>query len=344
MALERRKTSGAYMYLSRRDPATGRVRKVYLGRGPEADAAAEALATRRKQREADRRALEACRSELEAVDGLMSELVASATVLREAALLIEGYQRVNYGPWRKRRTGAGDGGRRAGMTVAETTPRNGGTTMATDGDREESAQDVLTRVKEWYERAKGGNVALLKGLRSLLESHPDFVQRYGDLARRAERAWIALAAGNDPYFQETIAHSAEAQRAELTRPGASPIEKLLVERVVACGMQVNYFSTTEANALNDGETPKQLQFRAKRLAQAQKMYLAALGALATFQKLTPVPTGAQTPVESTLPARLEDRTSGTSCVWFADASVESESHSDGASQEERERARVRITN
>lgn len=106
MALERRKTSGTYMYLSRRDPATGRVRKIYLGRGPEADAAAEALATRRKQREAERRALETCRSELEAVDDFMSELDAATTVLFEAALSIAGFHRVNHGPWRKRRATA----------------------------------------------------------------------------------------------------------------------------------------------------------------------------------------------------------------------------------------------
>lgn len=177
--------------------------------------------------------------------------------------------------------------------------------MATEGNREqETPQEVLTRIKECCERAKGGNPALLKRLRELLDGHPEFVRHYGDLARRAERAWIALAAGNDPYFQETLARSAEAQRAELTRPGASSIEKLLVERIIACSLQMNYFSTTEANSLNDRETPRQLQFRSKRLAQAQKMYLAAVSALVAYQKLMPVPAGVQTlPTRTTVPTQ-----------------------------------------
>lgn len=91
------------------------------------------------------------------------------------------------------------------------------------------------------------------------------------------------------YLRETATRAAEAQRAELTRSGAGPIEKLLVERVVACWLQTNYFSAHEADRLGAGDAFRQLQFHAKRLEQAQRMYLAALGALLTFQKLTPVP-------------------------------------------------------
>lgn len=106
MAFESRKESGVYMYLSRRDSSTGRVKKVYLGRGPKADAAAMELAARRRQREADRQALEAARAELKAVDTLMHELNEAATVLLEATLSAAGFHRVNYGPWRKRRATA----------------------------------------------------------------------------------------------------------------------------------------------------------------------------------------------------------------------------------------------
>jgi len=230
------------MYLSRRDPATGRVKKIYLGRGPKAEAAAETLAARRKQRAVDRRAVEIAESQVRVADDLTTALDEAAALLLEAVLLVAGFHRVNYGPWRKRRGNRDHGGRPAGANDGfGTITQERGTNMTTDGNGEqESAPEVLARIKETVDRAKGGNVALLQRLRGLLDSHPDFVRHYGDLARRAERAWIALSAGNDVYFEETLARSAESQRAELTRPGAQPIEKLLVEQVVSCGLQMNW--------------------------------------------------------------------------------------------------------
>ncbi|QJW94611.1 hypothetical protein [Frigoriglobus tundricola] len=104
MAFETRKVGGTkYLYLSERDPATGKVRKRYVGTGPKADAAAAALEARRKRRADERLAVERVRSELGAVDALMAELDAGATLVMEAALYAAGYHRPNYGPWRKRR-------------------------------------------------------------------------------------------------------------------------------------------------------------------------------------------------------------------------------------------------
>lgn len=104
MAFEVRKTGGnAYFYLSRRAPATGKVKKVYVGRGPKADAAATALDARRQQRIDERLAIERLEAGLRAVDALMAELDEAATTLLEATLLAAGYGRRNYGPWRKRR-------------------------------------------------------------------------------------------------------------------------------------------------------------------------------------------------------------------------------------------------
>jgi hypothetical protein len=108
MAFEKRSTPGrAYLYLSRRDPATGKVRKVYIGLGRRAEAEARNLALRRKQREDDKLAITARRAELLAVDELMEELDGAAAVLLEAALLAAGFHRPNFGPWRKRRIANG---------------------------------------------------------------------------------------------------------------------------------------------------------------------------------------------------------------------------------------------
>jgi hypothetical protein len=104
MAFETRRPGGTgYFYLSRRDPATGKIQKVYVGRGAKADAAAKALDERRKRRADERLAVERRRAELQAVDGVMAELERAATTLMEAALYAAGFHRSNYSKWRRRR-------------------------------------------------------------------------------------------------------------------------------------------------------------------------------------------------------------------------------------------------
>jgi hypothetical protein len=170
-------------------------------------------------------------------------------------------------------------------------------------DNREHQPDRWDELCETVAKARAGDASALPRLRELLDEYPNLVRHYGDLARQAEGAWVALATGSNLYLRETVARAAEARRAELTRPGAQPVEKLLVERVVACFLQLNYFSATEANSLLAGDTCRQLRYHAKRVEQAQRMYLAALGALVTFQKLTPHP-GACVAVLA--PAAVED--------------------------------------
>ena len=98
MGCERRGQSGiSYLSLSRRN-AAGRVVKHYLGRGPQAQEAALALA----RRAAERQALSLARAHLAAPEAATAALHAAGALL-EAALLAASYRRHNYGPWRMRR-------------------------------------------------------------------------------------------------------------------------------------------------------------------------------------------------------------------------------------------------
>lgn len=103
MAFEKRRSAGSYFYLSVRDPATGKVKKQYLGRGREATDAARALARRKRLREADLRAVRADQDSLRGIDRLTAELDAAAVLMMEAVLLAGGWHRENYGAWRRRR-------------------------------------------------------------------------------------------------------------------------------------------------------------------------------------------------------------------------------------------------
>jgi hypothetical protein len=103
MGWERRGKKGAhFFYLARRTP-DGRVAKEYFGRGERAHAAAAAIASAQAQRQADRQALLEEAARLAAVDSQTGELVEVAHLLFEAALLANGFHRLNFGKWRKQR-------------------------------------------------------------------------------------------------------------------------------------------------------------------------------------------------------------------------------------------------
>jgi hypothetical protein len=152
------------------------------------------------------------------------------------------------------------------------------------------APEVLDEIKAVVVRAKKGDVSVLPHLRELLAEHPALWQRYGDLAAKAESAWADLAAGPDLHLRESLVRRAEALREELAGPAPSPVERLLVERVVATWVQLHYFDVIEAQALNTDEKPRLASFRAKRQEQAHRMYLTSLAALTTLRKLLPTAT------------------------------------------------------
>lgn len=216
--------------------------------------------------------------------------------------------------------------------------------MATE-DATTPPPDPLAEVREVVARAKAGDMAALPRLRALLDNNPELGRNYGNLGRQAEAAWVSLAAGKNLYLKETAARATEVQRAELTRPGAGPIERLLVERVVACGLQLNYFSATEANALAAGDTPRQLQYHARRLGQAERRYLAALGALTTYQRLVSV-AGEPSEVRHALPCPSRDEPPSSQHVRERlvriEQPVDAGHEGDEAEGDERERLRVGV--
>ena len=100
MAWETRRNGRVYYYRVWRDPATGRVRKQYLGQGPRAEEAARQVAERTARRWRDREQ----RQEDQVLSREIAGVLAQARALTEAALLASGYHRPQRKPWRKRRS------------------------------------------------------------------------------------------------------------------------------------------------------------------------------------------------------------------------------------------------
>jgi hypothetical protein len=93
------------------------------------------------------------------------------------------------------------------------------------------ASAVPDDLRKLVKRAQGGDASTLPVLRQMLDS-PGVVDLLGgDPARQA-------AAGDDLAFKEALARKMQLLRAELAGPSSTALERLLVERVVACWLQV----------------------------------------------------------------------------------------------------------
>jgi hypothetical protein len=138
-------------------------------------------------------------------------------------------------------------------------------------------------LRKLLERAQKGDELTLPVVRKMLEV-PGFVDLCGNLARQAELSLIKAAAGDDLAFKEALIKKMEMLREELAGPSPTPLERLLVERIVACWLQVQDADIRYAHGQKDC-TLEQGEYRQRRMDQAHKRYLSAIKTLATVRKL-----------------------------------------------------------
>jgi len=155
--------------------------------------------------------------------------------------------------------------------------------MSTTTTTASKQDEVLEQLQRLVERAERGDETVLPELRVALDANPWCWQRYGDLAQESMAAWLQLIAGPNLMLHESTRRKAEQLRAELAGPGPSPLERLLVERVVACWLQTNYADAAYAQLKGNG--PAQHTAALRRQNSAQQRYLQAVKALATVRKL-----------------------------------------------------------
>jgi hypothetical protein len=131
--------------------------------------------------------------------------------------------------------------------------------------------------------AQEGNEETVPQLRKLL-ADPDFVNRYGgNLAATAQKVFAKNIAGDNVLLREAVVRKAELLCDELAGPNPSPIERLLVERVVLCWTYLNYLEIIYAE--NVELTPEQGLHRQKVLDRVHGRYLSAIRSLADVRRL-----------------------------------------------------------
>jgi hypothetical protein len=165
-----------------------------------------------------------------------------------------------------------------------------------NGCKNEESKPDVTPLQTTIKLARRGVKEVLPRLRKLLDEHPELIGHYDDLARRAQQAWLELF-GKDLLAREGTARQLDALRQDLAKSRASPLERLVIQRIAACWLQTVYFDAREAVG-QDLESREMAEFRLKRQSQAHQQLLSAIRSLADLRKVAPPPVIVQISAEA----------------------------------------------
>jgi hypothetical protein len=151
----------------------------------------------------------------------------------------------------------------------------------TTGHELPQTQDEILQL---LQRAETGDESVCDQVRELLMFCPEFAELLGgDLEQVTERLLAKAVAGDNIVFREAIKTQMENLRRDLAGPAATPLESLLVDRIVMCWLQVQ--TADIAQAKGKAPTPGFATFQLRRQDSANRRYLAAIRSLATVRKM-----------------------------------------------------------
>lgn len=161
--------------------------------------------------------------------------------------------------------------------------------------------------------ANAGDRSVIPALRQALAEHPGLVVQFGDLASHVEMGLIARVTGSSLVASEAITAHLAKMRSELNETAASPLERLLIRRVVLCWLSCHAAEVEHAGLLREGVSESARSSADKRVDRAHARFLSATRALATLRKLmlrTPSPLDLARAVMPEAPPKFLNRVRG----------------------------------
>ena len=146
-----------------------------------------------------------------------------------------------------------------------------------------AAKPTLTPLQEILLRARRGEREVLPQLRKILDEDPSIWRQLGDLGRSTQQAWLQRITESDLRLRECIYRRAEEMKAELAGSEPTPLEKLLVERIVTLWLQIQAADIDAAASGGDGFRMSRL--RLQRQESGQRRFDHAVKTLAQVRQL-----------------------------------------------------------
>jgi hypothetical protein len=142
---------------------------------------------------------------------------------------------------------------------------------------------TLEEMDDFLRRAREGDASTLPSLKKLVEDPAIVDALGGDLAAEVQESFVSAAAGKNLAFKTSLNRKLANLRSELAGSNVTPLEKLLVERIVACCLQLHLADIQFAQAKN--LTIRQGEYLQNRMDRAQRRYLSAIKTLALVRKM-----------------------------------------------------------
>ena len=269
MAWETRKNGSSYYTRSRR--VNGRVVREYYGNGLIGESAARLDEIRRIEKAQEQAAWEAQKGAIEALDGDLRTLDMACRQIIHNALVAAGYHQHHRGDWRRTMT-----------TTRKKTTKKSSEKGVTLGGLDLKEATALVNAAQ-----TGDHGAFEKFSAALPDLVKEMAEKYGQIGRRAETALIDRIAGKNLIEASGLERQLEQLRSELGRVQSSPLEQLLIERVICCWLQATEADRDSALAHAQGQTIALVksEYYQKRQIRATRLFLQASKALAQVRKL-----------------------------------------------------------
>jgi hypothetical protein len=154
-------------------------------------------------------------------------------------------------------------------------------------EEREGRRQALEKWRGLIKQAEKGDTKALPAMREALDELPELAWHLSNVAEVAEHNLMkVITREGDLLTMEIVPRQLAAMREELAGPMPSPLERLLVERVVATWLWLHYFEARYAASMGD-LTMMQSEHHQKRIDRAHRRHLSAIRTLAQVRKLGP---------------------------------------------------------
>lgn len=141
-------------------------------------------------------------------------------------------------------------------------------------------------IKPILERAQAGDQTALPELKAILAQFPELAGQFGDLANHVESGLLDLIAGPSLLARESIRTHLDEMRTDLGIEDATPLEKILIDRVVLTWLQLHQADIEVLERLRGNNVASlSMAFTQRRQQQANARLMASIRTLATVRRL-----------------------------------------------------------
>jgi hypothetical protein len=140
-------------------------------------------------------------------------------------------------------------------------------------------------------KGAGGDKAASEAAIAFLRRTPEAVEVVISGSTTMQADWVAHTS-KDPFTRYVLEERCRKRRRELGGENPTMLERLLVDRIVICGLQVEIAEGRYIRVMEESTTFARAKFYEDSIDRAQHRYLAAIKALAQIRRLQ-LPTVAQ---------------------------------------------------